>query len=356
MKKILVVEDTVSIREEIVDIFKMEGYQVIEAINGLEGLNKAIKEKPDLIVSDILMPKLNGYKMLNELHKHSITASIPLIFLTAKAENMDIRKGMNLGADDYLIKPLNPNDLILTVQKKLKKQEIINSKFNDLRNNIYQSLPHELNTPLNSILGFSSLIKESPHDYNKESIIEMVSYIYDSGVRLNKIIKNILLYSNLRIKASDLSNKKRKNSFIDTKDIIESKVKEIGENENRLSDIIIDLSEFKLNISSEHLLKIIEELINNGIKFSVAGDIIKISSGKEMQYFFISVRNEGVGLSHENIVKIDGFMQFDRQKMEQQGLGLGLSIVKLLTSIYNGEIEIDSRSSEYFNIKISFPQ
>lgn len=356
MKKVLVVEDTDAIREEIVDILKMEGFQVIEAINGLEGLNKVRTENPDIIVSDILMPKLNGFQMLKELRKHSITDNIPLIFLSAKAEIKDIREGMNLGAEDYLVKPLSPDDLILAVQNKLKKQELINQKFDTLRKNISQSLPHELNTPLNAILGFSSLIMDSYNDYNKENIIKMTSYIYNSGVRLHKVIENFILYSSLIIEASDTDKKKREHPPIDTKHIIESKVNEIGEKENRLSDIIIDLSEFKLNISDQDLSKIIEELISNGIKFSVSGESIKISSGREMQSFFISVRNEGIGMSKENIPEIGGFMQFDRQKMEQQGLGLGLCIVKLLTSKYNGEIEIDSEPEKYFNIKLSFPQ
>lgn len=355
MKKILVVEDTEAIREEITDILKMEGFEVIEAINGLEGLNKVRTENPDIIISDILMPKLDGYQMLKELRKHSLTDSIPLIFLSAKAEKKDIREGMNLGAEDYLVKPLSPDDLISAVQNKLKKQEVINQKINGLRKNISQSLPHELLTPLNGIFGFSSILKDIPDSYKKEDIVEMASYIYESGVRLHRVIEKFILYSSLMIEISNPDKKRRENNFSNTKDIIESKVKEIGENEDRLSDITTDLSEFKLNISNEDLTKIIEELVSNGIKFSVPGEKIKISSGKEKETFFISVRNEGIGMSQEDINKIGGFIQFERQKMEQQGMGLGLCIVKLLTAIYNGEIEIDSEPVEYFNIKLSFP-
>lgn len=356
MKKILVVEDTESIREEIVDLLKLEGFDVLEAIDGLDGLDKARTGNPDVIISDILMPKLDGYQMLKELRKHNRTEAIPLIFLTAKAEKKDIRDGMNLGAEDYLIKPLSSKDLITSVNNKIKKQEIFNKKINKLKINISRSLPHELRSSLNSILAYSSLLKDSTADkYSKWDIKEMATQINLGGWRLHRVMENFILYSFLTIEES-LPTKTRSNTpSIYTKEIIENKVKEIGKSQNRLSDITIELSEFKLNIQKEDLNKIIEELINNGIKFSVPGGDIKISSGKEKQSFFISVRNEGIGMSEGNIQDIGGFMQFDRDIMEQQGLGLGLSIVYLLTSIYNGEVEIDSDPANYFNIKLRFP-
>jgi len=355
MKKVLVVEDTAVLREEIVDILNMEGYQTIEAENGLKGLNMAKTEKPDIIVSDILMPKLNGFQMLKELQKDSIIDNIPFIFLSAKADRIDIREGMNLGAEDYLVKPLSPNDLIIAVRNKLNKQDRINQKCSELRKNISQNIPHELNTPLNGILGLSLLLKD-PKDYNDHEITKMASYIYESGERLHKLIENFILYSNLTIQESDSEKKNIKQSPIYTKDIIESKIKEIGEKEGRISNITTDLTEFKLKINNKDLSKIIEELVSNAIKFSVPGDKIKVSSRIEMQSFIISVRNEGIGISQENIVKINGFMQFDRLQREQQGVGLGLSIVKLLTSRYNGDFKIDSKPEEYFNIELSFPQ
>ena len=125
MRKILIVEDTLAIREEIFDILSMENYEVFQAENGLTGFEMALKEQPDLIISDILMPDLDGYKMFEKLQINKNTASIPLIFLSAKAEKEDVRTGMNLGAEDYLTKPLNINDLLNAVKSKIKKKLII---------------------------------------------------------------------------------------------------------------------------------------------------------------------------------------------------------------------------------------
>mgnify|MGYP000872814315 FL=1 len=120
MHKILIVEDTLSIREEVFDILTMEGYTVFQAKNGEIGFEMALKEKPDLIISDILMPEMNGFEMFEKLHKEKKTKSIPLIFLSAKGEKRDIRIGMNLGAEDYLRKPVNIDDLVSVIKNKIQ--------------------------------------------------------------------------------------------------------------------------------------------------------------------------------------------------------------------------------------------
>jgi len=122
MHKILIVEDTLAIREEVRDILEMEGYQVFQAENGGIGFEVALKEGPDLIISDILMPPLDGFQMFQKLQSYEETRNIPLIFLSAKGEKEDIRIGMNLGAEDYLSKPININDLVNAVENKIKKK------------------------------------------------------------------------------------------------------------------------------------------------------------------------------------------------------------------------------------------
>ena len=132
MYKVLIVEDTKVIREEIYDILSLEGYTVLQAENGYTGYKMAIKTLPDLIISDILMPELNGLEMFEKLKKHKKTKSIPLIFLSAKGDNKDIRSGMNAGAEDYLIKPINADELVEVVHRKLEKQQLIKTNIDNL--------------------------------------------------------------------------------------------------------------------------------------------------------------------------------------------------------------------------------
>lgn len=134
MSKILVVEDSKGIRDEICDILRFEGFEVIFSEDGEKGLEQAKKELPNLILSDISMPKLNGYQFLAELQKLPATKSIPFIFLSGKAQLADLREGMNLGAEDYLVKPFNTEELIKVVKGKLKKHQLVQDNIDKLVN------------------------------------------------------------------------------------------------------------------------------------------------------------------------------------------------------------------------------
>lgn len=124
MKKILLIEDNAEIRENTSEILSLANYSVITAENGKIGVELAQRERPDLIICDIMMPELDGYGVLHILSKKDDTAGIPFIFLTAKTEKTDIRKGMNLGADDYLTKPFDDTDLLNAIETRLRKSSM----------------------------------------------------------------------------------------------------------------------------------------------------------------------------------------------------------------------------------------
>jgi DNA-binding LytR/AlgR family response regulator len=128
MKKILVIEDEKSVRENIFTLLTEEGYQVFISSNGDDGINVAKKELPDLIICDIMMPGKDGYVVLKELSKHKPTKTIPFIFLTAKVERTDLRHGMELGADDYLFKPFRLDELLKSIESRLKKSEMLKAE------------------------------------------------------------------------------------------------------------------------------------------------------------------------------------------------------------------------------------
>ncbi|AFZ60212.1 EAL domain-containing response regulator [Anabaena cylindrica FACHB-243] len=121
MHKILIIEDEESVRENILDLLIAEDFETIAAANGRTGLNLAMSEIPDLILCDMMMPELNGYEVLTALKKEPITATIPFIFLTAKAAKSDFRQGMDMGADDYLTKPFTRSELLSAILNKLEK-------------------------------------------------------------------------------------------------------------------------------------------------------------------------------------------------------------------------------------------
>ena len=121
MKKILVIEDNREIRENLAELLRLASYEVYETENGKQGMEMALKTRPDLVLCDIMMPVLDGYGVLLMLQKNPITANIPFIFLTAKSERMEVRKGMEMGADDYIIKPFDGTDVINAIEGRLRK-------------------------------------------------------------------------------------------------------------------------------------------------------------------------------------------------------------------------------------------
>jgi len=125
MKKILLIEDNDDVRNNTAEILELSGYKVIGAENGKKGVEKAIEHKPDLIICDIMMPLLDGYGVLHAVHKNEAIKNTPFIFLTAKTERSDFRKGMELGADDYITKPFDGTELLNAVDSRLKKFELL---------------------------------------------------------------------------------------------------------------------------------------------------------------------------------------------------------------------------------------
>lgn len=128
-KKILVIEDNLEVRENLAEILELSDYEVLQAEDGTLGVELASREKPDLIICDVMMPRLDGFGVLNILSKKPDTASIPFIFLTAKAEKADFRRGMNLGADDYITKPFYKDELLTVVETRLRKSDQVRKHF-----------------------------------------------------------------------------------------------------------------------------------------------------------------------------------------------------------------------------------
>ncbi|KAA1247544.1 response regulator [Aquimarina sp. RZ0] len=131
MKTILLIEDDTALRENTAELLALSDYRVITSPNGKIGITKAKGEKPDIIVCDIMMPEVDGYGVLEALAQDTNTSQIPFIFLSAKTEHKEIRKGMNMGADDYLTKPFDEDELINAIESRLAKAEILSSRLKE---------------------------------------------------------------------------------------------------------------------------------------------------------------------------------------------------------------------------------
>ena len=136
MRKVLLIDDDEDFREDVSEILQLSNYLTLTAADGKTGVEKALKEKPDLIICDVSMPHMDGFSVLHILSRHPETVSIPFIFMTGKNELTDIRKGMGMGADDYLVKPFDETDLLNSIEMRLSKTNAMKGKLTDLQQNI----------------------------------------------------------------------------------------------------------------------------------------------------------------------------------------------------------------------------
>ena len=340
---------------------RQRGYDVIEAQNGPEGIEKARKELPDLILCDVNMGKVDGYLTLAALRTEAPTAAIPFILMTGLADNAGMRHGMELGADDYLPKPFTTDVLYAAVEARLKKSQTVRDeaerKLVSLQSNITMMMPHEMRTPLNGIISNAEMLATSAATLRPEEITEMGQEIYNSSQRLQRLIENFLIFAQLELIAADPKNVNalRAGKMAHPKPVVERLAAVHAAHAGRPNDLSLQLEDVALPMSEEYFSRIVNELVHNAFKFSEVASPVQITLSGTFNGVIFSVRNQGRGFSTEQIRRIGAYMQFDRKMQDEQGLGLGLTIVKRLVELHGGTLSIEGEKGQGATITARLP-
>jgi two-component system, sensor histidine kinase and response regulator len=371
-KTILVIEDDPLIQEVIQDVLALEGYRTLAADNGAVGVELALAHQPNLILCDVAMPEMDGYEVLTTLQRQQTTHAIPFIFLTARTTPADLRRGMNLGADDYLAKPCTADELIGAISTRFEKQAALKQqseeRLNHLRGNIAKSLPHELYTPLNGILGLAEVLVQESETIERFEIKEFAESIHTSALRLHHLMQNFLLYTKLEL----LTHNPDQVQFLQAQatpnpnQIIATVAAQTAAQFERDSDLRCELlaesgslpeclRADSLQIAETHWQKIVEELVSNACKFSEPLQPVIVESAIQLNCLSLRVTNLGRGMTADQIASLGAYMQFERLSYEQQGTGLGLIIVKRLVELYSGSFEIDSIPGKSTTVTVTVP-
>src|SRR5688500_5286472 len=170
MPRILVIEDEDELRRDIIEILKVAHFQVLEADNGVQGVEVARENLPDMILCDIMMAHGRGDWVLLEIRSDPATATTPFIFITGKNTRSDMRYAMELGADDFIPKPFSPEELLIAIETQFEKRAVRShqqeEQLDDLRQNVLRAIPHELRTPLTGIMGYARMMLEDASTLN----------------------------------------------------------------------------------------------------------------------------------------------------------------------------------------------
>ena len=361
MTKILIIEDEMELRESVVDWLLFEDFIVLQAENGRIGIELAVRELPDIILSDVMMPEVDGYEVLQALRAHRETAVIPFIFLTALADRREVRQGMVMGADDYLTKPFSRDELLNAIQSRLDRhsvnQQQTEAALSELRRTILRTLPHELRTPLTGILGLGEILADTSEGLPVEELREIGELTLESGNRLLRLIENYQCFVEIELRGSDFLQVGKEVEAAET-------VHEVSRNlcyqYERAADLRLNAEDATLFMDESDWNKVVYELVDNAFKFSARGTPVRVhgwiveedSQGPQYQ---LSVKDQGWGFEPEHLTQIDGYVQFDRPKREQQGSGLGLAIVTRLARLYQATFHIESTAKSGTTITFTLP-
>ncbi|HEY9824099.1 MAG TPA: response regulator [Stenomitos sp.] len=360
MHKILVIEDENPVRSNLVKILQLEQLNAIGAANGQEGVDLAKEHLPDLIICDIMMPVLDGYGVRNALFQDPATAMIPFIFLTAKADKVDVRLGMSLGADDYLTKPFTRDELLEAVFVRLDKQAAVQrqmqEKMDRFRGYITTALPAELLEPITQIQSVLRLAINNRASL-EPLVAEQFRDAYISSLHLERQLQNFLLYALLETTAKDPDKAKalRGSCKAQTESIIAGAAIDAAHRYGRAQDLKLELKEASVSILEDNLAKIAEELIDNAFKFSSPGATVLVKSGLEQDQFVLDVFDQGAGLTASQISELGAYVQFSRKLNGRGGAGLGLSIAKCLSELHGGHLTLESVPAKWTTARIELP-
>jgi two-component system, sensor histidine kinase and response regulator len=359
MPRILVVDDDAALRAMVRMALEEAGYEVTEASDGVAGVHLACAETPDLILCDVRMEGMDGYRTLAALRRHSLTASIPFILMTGQADSRGMRQGMELGADDYLAKPFAVGDLTAAVAARLRKQQVVRAdaerKMAELRANISLALPHELLTPLNGIIGFAELLIADPAALSPEEILSMALAIRESADRLHHVVGNILVYVQLELREANQMGSLGEDVGLELGPALRRVVRERAARCERVGDVSFELGQAQVAISDEYFGKIVGELADNAFKFSDPRSPVVVRLSREGEMCVLSIQDRGRGMKAEHVARVGAYMQFERRFYEQQGSGLGLAIAKRLTELHGGSLNISSLPGQGTTVEVRLP-
>jgi signal transduction histidine kinase len=357
---ILLVDDEQANLELFSTILEDEGYRTLSAKDASLALQFLETEKPDLIISDIYMPEMGGFEFYEKVQGIPELRSVPFIFLSALSDRAHVREGKELGADDYLTKPIDIDELVTTVRGKLKRaasmRSAMQNEFNALKEQILSTLSHELNTPLTYIIGFSEIISSAATSITTNELKEFADLIHHGGGRLKNLVDDFLITIQIDSGQTASYYQTDKREF----DLSESLKSVVDEYTPLASDKGLALNvkiEPHLRVTaSESLMRdVVGRLLSNGIKFTPKGSVT-LSAAADGERVRLEVADTGVGMPAQELTKIfDKFYQVNKDKQQQQGAGLGLYIAGNIAKINNCTLDISSSENDGTKVTLSIP-
>ncbi|MEH2067829.1 MAG: ATP-binding protein [Nostoc sp.] len=341
--RILLVDDNADMRDYVARLLSKQ-WQVTTVANGVAALAAVCEQPPDMVLTDVMMPEMDGFQLLSALRADPKTKGIPIILLSARAGEEAAIEGLQAGADDYLIKPFSARELLTRVKSHLQmvrlRQEL---SFNHFKDEFIATVTHELHAPLVAILGWTRLLHSKELD--KATVLRALDTIERNAKNQAKLIEDLLDISTIISGKVCLQSQPVKLTKIieEVINTMSSNAKEKGINIVKTLQATFQQDDTVLG-DRDRLQQIVKELLANAIKFTSKGGVVEVRLDTIDSLATIQIRDTGMGISSEFLP--DVFDRFTQAEVPSRhtpgGLGLGLAIARQLVELHGGTIEAAS--------------
>lgn len=348
---ILVVDDNPLIVNVLTSLLSAEGLQVYTSPNGEEALDLVGDKYIDVIICDVMMPRMDGYSFHEKIRCKPELAHIPFVFLTSLSESSDVLHGKELGVDDYLAKPFDPKHLLAVVRGKIVRsrslKHLSEERYEAYRRKIIHTLSHEFRTPLVAINTGTELLMEQKERFDANKAKDLLEAIQRGGQRLEHLVNDFMVLQQIEAgiaKRVCESRKRRVEIAQWLEGYVDGIKDELAHQGVSISFMPIG-TELMVDICVVQIEDILNRLISNSVKFSSDQKVIEIVVRSECEKVVIEVRDRGIGIDPDKLQEaIDIFGQIDRDRLEQQGGGLGLAIANRYAGLHGGQLEFECRT------------
>ena len=368
MTKILLIEDEGPLRSEVAEWLMFEGYDIVEAEDGIQGVDIAFSYMPDLILCDIMMPRLDGYGVLLEVNSNPSTVATPFIFLTAKASHEDLRGGMNSGADDYITKPFTRQELLLAIQRQLDKRLAREQWHNHEVQQLHEALAqeheqrivkaklvgmfsHDFRNPLSTILSSNGLLRDYSDRLDEQKRLIHMNRIDASVRQLMQMLDDMMIVTQMEAGSLQFNPEPLKIT-----QIIQNIVEEFQAINNEACTVTFETQINDTALVDVRLIRqIASNLISNAIKYSPPGTEVLVTLQAQDENYIFTVQDHGIGIEAEDQEHLFNAFQRGSNVGKVTGTGLGLAIVKQAVSLHNGSIQLQSAVGKGTLVRVSIP-
>ncbi len=367
--KVLLVDDNEELLGVLAEILRNDGLEVSVCKRADQALEELSRSVPDLIVSDVMMPDIDGYEFQKKVRASLDWCNIPFVFLSALGKAEEMRFAKQLGCDEYITKPFDPQDLLATIQGKLlvarDRNRLNEKRLDDYRRRVVHTLSHELRTPLVAINTGTELLLEQLDSLDERRIIHLLEAVQRGGQRLQRMIDDFMIVQQIDSGVAVASYKRlcKAKSMVEIVETAVDMFKDTWEGNEPEIRVAFDMGAtagFLISVYDLQVIDAVKRIIANAVKFGGCDKPIDIAVRRYMgsrDCVSVTVRDFGPGLPPEKLQRLGRlFTQIDRERMEQQGCGLGLTIANYFAELNGGKLEFHLFPEEPgLEVELRFP-